>query len=295
MADYGFALEVQQLRREGERVLVIAELVGQRNGDGWFTPVQVTSMFREFRLPPASNTSARLSELRTRGLVLSRARTATQGPAWSLTPLGHQTVLDLIGKIDLAELSPEIAAAPGADFGSTHHTILPPALAPLGWQAPINALLTRSPFDRNVLCMTRFESDEPDDPIGGVINTVRDALGPHGLNLHLASDRIVDEDLWGNVAAYTWACRYGIGLVEDRVGEGVNDNLKTEVGAMLIAGRRCTLLKDRTAPETLWTDLIGRIYKPVNFDDLAAVAREVHWWAADDLGLGTCGACPPRR
>jgi hypothetical protein len=40
------------------------------------------------------------------------------------------------------------------------------------------------------------------------------------------------------------------------------------------------------------TDLIGQIYKPVDFDDLEGVAREIHLWAAEDLGLGRCASCP---
>jgi hypothetical protein len=142
--------------------------------------------------------------------------------------------------------------------------------------------------------MTRFPDEEgaEGDPVQAVIDTTRSALGDHGLVLHLASDRIVDEDLLGNVAAYLWACQYGIGLFEDRVGKRLNYNLVIEVGAMVMAGRRCALLKDTTAPP-MPTDLIGRIYKPVNFDDLDAVDREVHLWAAEDLALGRCGVCPP--
>ena len=42
------------------------------------------------------------------------------------------------------------------------------------------------------------------------------------------------------------------------------------------------------------TDLTGQIFKPVDFDDLDGVAREVHLWAAEDLDLGRCAACPPK-
>jgi hypothetical protein len=115
-----------------------------------------------------------------------------------------------------------------------------------------------------------------DDPIGGVIATVKDVLDEHGLRLHLASDAIVEDTLFANVAAYMWACRYGFALFEDRVDEGVNYNVVIEVGAMV--------LKDTTVPE-LPTDLVGHIYKSVDFEDLDAVARAAHSWAVDDLGL----------
>jgi hypothetical protein len=67
---------------------------------------------------------------------------------------------------------------------------------------------------------------------------------------------------------------------------------RIEVGAMLMTGRRCALLKDKDTPN-LPTDFVGQIYKSVDFDDLAKVAEEVHLWAAEDLGLGRCEHCPP--
>lgn len=52
------------------------------------------------------------------------------------------------------------------------------------------------------------------------------------------------DDLWGNVSAPMWASNYGVAFFEDRRGRGMNHNLMVEVGAMLMAGRRCLLLKD---------------------------------------------------
>jgi hypothetical protein len=274
-------------------VLVLAQLVGQRNGDGWFRTPDVGEMFTELRIPAPGNISARLADLRKRGLLINRkAKSGVHPAGWVLTPLGHKEVLEVIGEIDAAALQPELVSLPGAEFGNARHTVLPPGLAPLAWQEAIKSLLSRSPFENNVLCMTRFKRPaHPSDPIEDVINVVRDALTGHGLRLHLASDRIVDDDLWANVAAYMWGCKFGIGLVEDRAGEGVNDNLKIEIGSMLMAGRRCALLKDTTVPK-MPTDLVGRIFKPVDFGDLDAVAKEIHLWAAEDLDLGRCPTCP---
>jgi hypothetical protein len=220
------------------------------------------------------------------------ARGSGRDVRWSLTPTGQLRTAELVGAIDAAQLEPQLANVPGAEFGHVRHTTLPPTLAPAKWAAGIARLLERYPFETNVLCMTRFPDEgRDDDPNQAVIDTVREALKYHGLVLHLASDRIVDEDLLGNVAAFMWACQYGIGLFEDRIGKKLNYNLVTEVGAMVMAGRRCALLKDTTAP-SMPTDLIGQIYKSVDFSDLAGVAEAVHLWAAEDLGLGRCAACP---
>jgi hypothetical protein len=137
--------------------------------------------------------------------------------------------------------------------------------------------------------MTRFPKDEREmelpDPVRGVIDTARNALGEFGLMLHLASDRNADDELFGNIAAHMWACRYGIGLFETRFGDQLNDNVQIEIGAMLITGRRCALLKDRDTP-SLPTDFVGQIYKSVDFEDIAAVDGIVRRWVGDDLGLG---------
>lgn len=273
-------------------MLVLGDLAARRSESGWFTSAAVAQLVEDLRLPtPQSrHVGSRAGDLVKGKLLIARG--SGREHRWALTPEGQKRAVELLGAIDPAQLEPELAQVPGAELGHVRHPTLPPTLAPVQWTEGIARLLDRFPFETNVLCMTRFPDEaNADDPNEFVISTVREALEPHGLVLHLASDRIVDEDLLGNVAAYMWACKFGIGLYEDRIGKGVNDNLLIETGAMVMAGRRCALLKDKTAPD-MPTDLVGRIYKPVNFDDLDGVADEVHLWAAEDLGLGRCPACP---
>jgi hypothetical protein len=70
----------------------------------------------------------------------------------------------------------------------------------------------------------------------------------------------------------------------------LNYNVMTDLGAMLMTGRRCALLKDETSP-ALPTDLVGQIYKSIDLDDIISVGAKVHSWAAEDLNLGKCSAC----
>jgi hypothetical protein len=96
--------------------------------------------------------------------------------------------------------------------------VIPAELAPPKWLNSIERLTQRFPFETNVFLMTRFPQDDTDtrylDPIRPAIDVIREALRSHGLNLHLASDRQLDDDLLGNVAAYMWACQFGIGILE---------------------------------------------------------------------------------
>lgn len=271
---------------------MLGEVAGLRSDDGWFAPRDIDQIFESLRLPRPANVSQALVQLRRHGLVVQRRK---KGQAWSVSPLGRRRIQDLLGSLDYPKIAAEMANSPGAEFAHVRHSVISPSFAPARWVPGIMRLLDRFPFEANVFGMTRYPKSETDtgylDPVKDVIEVVRSALKDHGLTLHLASDRQLDDELFGNVGAYMWACQYGIGLLEDRADSGLNYNVVAELGGMLITGRRCALLKDRTAP-TLPTDLVGHIYKPVDFDDLAAVAGTVHLWVSEDLGLGRCRNCP---
>ncbi len=279
--------------RARDRALVIGSVAGARNNDGWFTTGDVTDLMRDLRLPPPTHLSRDIADLRAAALV--RPGGSLPG-VWSLTPSGRNRVRDLMGDLDPGEVQVAITTAGGALLGDVVQALLDPALAPRRWTASIKRLLDNYPFENNVFCITRFPSDPKDmkflDPIRDVIEVTRIALGSHDLHLHLASDRVLDDDLFANVAAHMWACKYGIGLFEDRTGKDrLNYNVVIEVGCMLMTGRRCALLKDKGSP-AMPTDFVGYIYKEVDFADLDEVGKKVHMWAADDLGLGQCRSCP---
>jgi hypothetical protein len=283
-------LEIQQLPTSEDRVLVVGDIAGLRNEDGWFQARQIDELHEALRIPAPKNTRATLTNLSSHGLVMRRA-----AGGWSVTPLGRERAISIVGDLDPARVAIAFANTPGALLGSVQHSLIPPELAPIQWVGPIKRLLDRFPFERNVFCMTRYPDKaegDLDDPVRTVISTTRKVLSAHGLTMLLASDRAADDDLFGNIAAYMWASQYGIGLFEDRLGRSLNYNLVIEVGAMVMTGRRCAMLKDVTAPE-MPTDLVGRIYKDVDFDRPSGVATAIHLWVAEDLSLGRCPDCPP--
>jgi hypothetical protein len=196
--------------------------------------------------------------------------------------------------IDLAALSAE-AATTTTLLGHVEHTIIPPTLAPPHLIVGLRKFLEDHPFERNVFGMTRFPENNGGadalDPVREALDIAREACHLHGLEFHLASDRAIDDDLWANVAAHMWACRYGLAFFEDRMKSGLNYNLTIEVGSMLMAGRRCALLKDRSIKK-MPTDLVGRIYKDVDLAKSQNVTCAIHEWLRDDLALGKCPQCP---
>lgn len=279
-----FGLTVQLLP-DPYRLLAVAQVVAMRNGTKRFRPAEVEALFRQLRIPPPPKISNRLTTLKQKSSPLVMSQGAG---VWSLTPIGDTAVAEAIGDIDLAALSAELADVPGAEFADTTHPLISPAYAPPKWRHGIERLLEQFPFERNVFCMTRFPADDS-DPLAPVIKRAREVLRDHGLTLHLASDRQADDELFGNVAAHMWACQYGVGLIEDLAGRGLNYNVVIELGSMIITGRRCTMLKDASGPD-LPTDLTSQIYKPTDFGDLDAVGSTLDLWVTADLNLASSAA-----
>ena len=282
-------LTIQGLQ-PNQRILYLGSVAGTRAGQGWFTPTDVLDLFDALRLPRPGSIQLSLGQLRAQHLVRNR-----RDGMWALTPLGEERVLELMGNVDPDAFAGEMAGTPGADFVSARHTTISPALAPARWQAGIARMLERYPFETNVFCMTRFAraGTALPDPVPAVIERLRAVTAEHGLTLHVASDRQHEDDLFGNVGAYMWACQYGIGLLENRLGGAgaLNDNVLIELGSMMVIGRRCAMLKDTTATG-LPSDLTAQLYKSVDLDELDVVAAAAHRWIAEDLGLGRCDNCP---
>jgi hypothetical protein len=274
-----------------EQFLALARLLESRDGSRDFTVRAVDSLFHELSLPGPVKPHNVAAVLERNGLI----RRGRDRGVWRVTPRGRAESEKIVSGIDLAALVAE-AATDGARLGgAAQPVILPEFGAPPELIEILREFLSENEFDRNVFGMTRFPregSSEPPDPVKSALEVARATFQAHGLKFHLASDRQLHDDLWTNVAAHMWASRYGVGFFEDlaRPASGLNYNLSIEVGAMLMAGRRCCLLKDPSIA-SLPTDLVGRIRKDVSFEDIDAIGVVLHSWIRDDLGLGPCPAC----
>lgn len=271
-----------------DQVLVLGHIAQSRTATTGFSPSDVEELFLNLALPRAARTSNVMARLEGRAL-LTRGR--GRGAVWRVTPEGREHIrcLDLID--DLPALLSEVENVGSSRLGGAIHPLLPPELAPPELLRNLDSFLKAHPFETNVFAMTRFpEAAGNSDPLRDALEAARTACSSHGLELHLASDHAIVDDLWANVAAYMWACRYGVAFFEDTRGVGVNHNMTIEVGGMLMTGRRCALLKDTTIAK-LPTDLVGRIYKPVDVASPESVFNAVHEWISRDLQLGPCHSC----
>ena len=267
-----------------KQCLVLGRLVEARTKSRRFAPADMTAVFDDLGLPRPSRMSNAFLALERLGLF---SRTNGKGAVWRLTPRGRESSGRLVGDMDLRQLAAEAHEDRAPQLGEAAHPLIPPALAPPELLGPLTTFLRDHPFEANVFGMTRFpdeQDDEGTDPISNALETAKAVCSDYGLDFHLASDGALSDDLWTNVAGFMWASRYGIGFFENRRGKGLNYNLTVEIGGMLMSGRRCALLRDSSI-EGMPTDLVGRIYKPVDLDDADSVQQALVSWIEKDLGL----------
>jgi hypothetical protein len=262
-----------------DQVLILARLVQDRSEEGYFSPIGVESLFDEIGLPPPPKVANVLRSLKGGGLVTSLKR---RRGAWKLTPSGLIKLASLAPEMDLAALAVEAAQPRQTLLGDTAHPVIPPSLAPPALVGPLRAFLAEFPFEQNIFGMTRFPGPKGIDPLLPAIERARELCREKGLVFHLASDRSIVDDLWANVAAHMWGCRFGIAFFEARSETGLNYNLNIEVGSCLVLGRRMALLKDHSL-EQMPTDLVGQIYLDVDLDKPESVSVALSGWLHETL------------
>ena len=288
--NYTVGVRLQKMNLD-EQALVLARIAQVRLPEGQFTPKQIEDLFINLTLPIPVKISNVIAKLRKAGLL-------TQGNKgkWRMTPLGRQTSFDYLSDLDLAAFTAE-SATNSSILGEVPHTVVSPALAPPSLIHGLRQFLQKHPFETNVFGMTRFPDADGSikglDPVKPALTIARNVCLLHGLQFHIASDQAIVDDLWANVAAHMWACQYGIAFFEDLRDLGLNHNLTIEVGSMLMAGRRCALLKDGSITK-MPTDLVGHIYKSVDLSKPKTINDALHIWLRDDLNLGACPSCPKK-
>lgn len=269
-----------------EQALVLTRHVQSRSTTGSFRPVDLNRAFLECCIPSPAEIGNVLRRLERDKQVIRVDR-----GQWKLTPFGRANSLSMYDDLDLAALVAESKSGAAAMLGHTVHPVIPPSFAPPELIGPLTAFLCDFPFDNNIFAMTRYPDkgqDATPDPVRAGIEAAREVCSVKGLSLHLASDRMIVDDLWANVLCHMWACRYGVAIFEDRAKQGINYNLTIEVGGMLISGRRTALLKDNSIA-SMPTDLVGKIYKAINLDDPTTVTKAVKKWIDNDLTIANNG------
>lgn len=276
------SLRLQRLDLQSQ-TLVLAALVADRADSTVARPAEVNQLFHDISLPAPAKIGNIFATLKAKRLLTSGTTRGT----YKVTPFGRASIAEEMSGLDLVALITENATGNAPVLGQTTTALVPYTLAPPSLIQPLRGFLADHPFDTNVFGMTRFPDARAGtaDPVGRALAVAHDVCEENGLEFHLASDRAIVDDVWANVMAHMWGSRYGIGFFEDRVERGLNYNLVTEVGSMLMTGRRVALLKDGSI-ERMPTDFVGMIYKSVDLSDDSAVRQCVLNWLKEDLRIG---------
>ena len=160
---------------------------------------------------------------------------------------------------------------------------------PIDCRDGVQALLQKSPYERNVFIITPFR---PDARYNICIEEIKSTLDRHGYFGYVATDHTLvgGRDLWANVRAYMHACRDAIALVtahEEEDGNTVvvldnvyNPNVMAEIGYMMGQSKNILVLKDSRVE--LPTDWMGKLHEEVDFKNpRIGVRAALERWIGD--------------
>jgi hypothetical protein len=146
--------------------------------------------------------------------------------------------------------------------------------------------------------LEKFRSDYPDSKKTGflmmkfgttpahtaITEVVRTTLTKYGLKAVRADDKEYHEDLFPNVQTYMHGCGFGIAVMERIEAEEFNPNVSLEIGYMLAHRKPVLLLKDSTLKQ-LHADLVGKLYRPFDFQKPEeSIPKQLKSWL-EDKGL----------
>ncbi len=272
--------QIQSFGSLNDQTLVVLHIATFRSDNKSASPSEILRTFIDLSIPPPKNVSQHLAALAKQKFIL-----APSTGRWRVSQVGAERIRQLTGGVSESLITATLASPDDATIADAPHSLLPWEVAPVPFRASIGRFLEGRQFERNVFGISRSpRKDKPSDVIAETLEVCRTTCADLGLDFHLASDRVVEEMLFSNIVAAMWACRYGIAIIEDTVEEGVNANVILEVGAMLITGRPCLLLKDVSVKKPP-SDLVAHLYDEVDISQASSLDDAIRRWAKHRLGI----------
>lgn len=116
-----------------------------------------------------------------------------------------------------------------------------------------------------------------------VYKTIKETFKNHGINVVRADEKEFIDDLWQNVKVYLKCCQMAVAVFDKNDQDSYNPNVALEVGYMLANRRKVCLLKDNRL-EGMPTDLISRLYREYDANDIAnSVSKVIDIWIENNL------------
>ena len=149
-----------------------------------------------------------------------------------------------------------------------------------------------NPFDNSVFVMMKFPDKKRMETwqllcLEDLFTAVEQELHRHGL-VALRADKktyATNKQIWDNLCIYMLGSKYGIAILEDRVGDELNPNVALEYGFMKGLGREAVILEEASFRHVR-ADLVGTIPKKFEIDsahkvDVRSLKDAVAEWLTD--------------
>ncbi len=75
-------------------------------------------------------------------------------------------------------------------------------------------------------------------------------------------------------------CNYGVAILENLYLDEINPNVAMEYGYMLAKDKKVLLLKEKSFTN-IRADILGKIWKGFEFDDMESVKKAIQSWMVD--------------
>lgn len=116
-----------------------------------------------------------------------------------------------------------------------------------------------------------------------IVKAVKQTLADRGIVVLRADEKQYHSDLYYNILSYIYASDFGIAVFERINNDDYNPNVAFEVGYMFGINKEVCLLKERSLG-CLHTDIIGRIYKEFDIQDIeSTIAGNLLQWYDDNI------------
>lgn len=116
-----------------------------------------------------------------------------------------------------------------------------------------------------------------------IVKAIKLTLANQNIVVLRADEKQYHTDLYYNILSYIYASDFGIAVFERIKNENYNPNVAFEVGYMFGINKEVCLLKECSL-KSLHTDIIGRIYKEFDIQDIEhTIANNLTQWCADNI------------
>ena len=141
-----------------------------------------------------------------------------------------------------------------------------------GHQHAIEDFISKNPYEKNVFLMMKYR-----DTNQHISEIIRSAVSNAGLNMWLASEVRITDELGTNVIACLLSCKYGIALFDEPEDQqNINPNVAYELGMMHLLDRHCMILKSKNV--NIQSDILAKLYVEYASEKLGDIINSVKKW-----------------